>query len=73
MMTLFRLIDAVDKVLSEEKCGFRKERGLFGQIFRLRLIIGMFLSCQNPLILSFIDYKQDFDSADSRALVIVLS
>jgi hypothetical protein len=33
----------------------------------------MFLSFQTPLILSFIDYEQAFDSVDRRALVKVLS
>ena len=72
-MILFRLRDAVDKVLREEQCGFRKGRGCVDQIFTLRLIIEKCLSCQTPLVLSFIDYEQAFDSVDRRALAKVLS
>ena len=57
----------------EKKCGFRKGRGCVGQTFTLRLITEKCLRCQTPLILSFIDYKQAFDSADRRALAKVLS
>ena len=72
-MILFRLRDAVDKVLREEQCGFRKGRGCVDHVFTLRLIIEKSLSCQTPLVLSFIDYEQAFDSVDRRALAKVLS
>ena len=72
-MILFRLRDAVDKVLREEQCGFRKDRGWVDQIFTLRLIIEKCLSFQTPLVLSFIDYEQAFNSVDKRASVKVLS
>ena len=36
---LFRLRDAVDKILREEQYGFRKGRGYGDKIFTLRLII----------------------------------
>ena len=39
----------------------------------LRLIIEKYLSYPTPLILSFMDYEQVFDSIDRRALVKVLS
>ena len=61
-MILFRLRDAVDKVLREEQCGFREGK-----------IIEKCLSFQTPLVLSFIDYEQAFDSVDRRDLVKVLS
>ena len=72
-MILFRLRDAVDKVLREEQCGFRKGRGCADQTFTLRLIIEKCFSCQTPLVPSFIDYDQVFDSVDRRALAKVLS
>jgi len=73
MMILFRLKDAVDKVLKLEQRVFRKHRGCANQIFSLRSIIEKCLSCQMPLVLSFIDYQQVFDSADRRALAKMIS
>ena len=67
-MMLFRLRDAVDKVLKEEQCGFRKGRGCVEQVFTLRLIIEKSLCCQTPLVLSFMDFEQAFDSVDRIAL-----
>jgi hypothetical protein len=61
------------RVLREEQYGFRKGRGLIDQIFALRLVIEKCLSCQTPLVFSFIDYEQAFDSVNRRALVMVLS
>ena len=59
-MILFRMRDAVDKVLKEEQCGFKRVRGWVDQIFTLRLITEKCLSCQTPLVLNFIDYEQAF-------------
>ncbi|XP_065559922.1 uncharacterized protein LOC136026952 [Artemia franciscana] len=72
-MILFRLRDAVDKVLRKEQCSFRKARGCVDQIFTFRLIIEVCLSCQTPLVLSFIYYKQTFDSVDRKSLTKVLT
>ena len=44
-MILFRLKDAVDKVLRKEQCGFRKGRGCVDHVFTLRLIIEKSLRC----------------------------
>jgi hypothetical protein len=38
-LILFWVRDAVDKGIWEEKCGFRKGRGCFGQILTLRSMI----------------------------------
>ena len=51
----------------------RKGRGCVDHVFTLRLIIEKSLRCQTPLVLSFIDYEQAFDSVDRRALTKVLS
>ena len=72
-MILFRLRHAVDKVLREEQCGFRKGRGCVDHVCTLRLIIEKSLRCQTPLVLSFIDYEQAFDSVDRTALTKVMS
>ena len=71
-MILFRLKDVVDKVFREEQCGFRKGRGCVDQVFTLRLITEKSLHCQTPLVLTFIDYEQAFDSVDRRPLAKVL-
>ena len=65
-MILFRLRDAVDKVLRGEQCGFRKGRGCVDQVFTLRFIIEKSLRCPTPLVLSFIDYEQAFDYIDKE-------
>ena len=69
----FRLTDAVNKVIREEQCDFRKDKGSVNQIFNIWLIIEKCLSYQKPLVLSFIDYWQAFDSGDRKALSKVLS
>ena len=56
-MILFRLRGAVVEVLREEQCDCRESRRCIDQIFTLRLIIKKCLSCQRPLVLSFIDYE----------------
>ena len=70
-MILFRLRDALHKVLKEKQCGYIKGRGCVDQIFTLSLIIEMCLSLQTPLVLSYIDYEQAFDYVDRRALAKV--
>ncbi|XP_065578594.1 uncharacterized protein LOC136039004 [Artemia franciscana] len=50
-----------------------KGRECVDQILTLRLIIEKCLTHLTPLVLSFIDYEQALDSADSRALAKVLS
>ena len=72
-MILFRLRDAVDKVLREEQYGFRKGRGCVDQIFTHRLIIEKCPSCQTPFVLSFIDHEQAFDYVNRRALSKIIS
>ena len=72
-MVLSRLRDAVDKVIREKQCGFRKVRGCVDQIFTPRSIIEKFPSYQTPLVLSFMDYQQAIDSVDRRSLAKALS
>ena len=70
-MILFKLRDTVDKVIRDEQYRFIKGRVCVSQSFTLRLLIENFLSCQIPLVLSFIDSEQTFDSVDRRALAKV--
>jgi hypothetical protein len=73
IIIIFRLRDALDKVLREEQCGFRKARRSVDQIFALGLITEKCLNHQKPLIFSCVDYEQTFDSVHRRALAKVLS
>ena len=70
-MILLRLRDAADSF--KRRTGFRKGRVCVDQISTLRLIIEKCLSCQTPLVLSFIHNEQAFDSIDRRALAKVFS
>jgi len=72
-MILVRLIDAVGIGLRKEQCGFRKGRGCVSQIFALTLIIKKCLSHQTPLVLSFTDYEQAFESTDGSPLAKAIS
>ena len=73
MILFFRLRDAVDKVLREEQCGFRKGRICVDQNFTFKLIIEKCLRYQTSLVLSFITYERAPDFVDRRALAKVLS
>ena len=70
-MILFRLRDAIDNVIREKQCSFRKDRGCVNQIFTLRSIIEKCLSYQMRLVLSFMDYLKTLDFDDRRALAKV--
>ena len=63
-MILYRLRNGADKGLREDQCSSRKGRGCVNHVFTLRLIIKTCLSCQTPLVLSFIDNEQPFNSVD---------
>ena len=70
---IFRLRMTVDKVLRVEQFGFSKGSVYVDQICPLRVIIKNYLSYKTPLVFTFIDYKQVFNSTDRRALVKALS
>ena len=67
-VTLNRCNEALDKVLREEQCGFRKSRGCTDQLFALRQIIEKALLYQVYLSLSFFDFKAAFDSVERETL-----
>ena len=52
---------------------FQEDYKCIDQIFTFILIIEKCLSHEPPLVLSFMDYEQAFDSADRRAWAKVLS
>ena len=69
---IFRLRDAARQSFKRRTVSvLEKEEIVSTKFLLLRLIIEKCLSCQTPLVLSFVDYEQAFDSVDRRALAKV--
>ena len=67
-VTLNRCKEALDKVLTEDQCGFRKSRCCTDQLFALSQIIEKTLLYQIDLSLCFIDYRAAFDSVERELM-----
>ena len=67
-----RMKSAVDKVLSEQQCGFRPGRGCVDQIFSVRRIMEMAGEFNKPLHICFVDLKKAYDSVNREALWRIL-
>ena len=65
---LNRCKDALDQVLREEQCGFRKSRGCTDQLFALRQILGKWMAFQLGVSFCFIDFRAAFDSVDREMM-----
>ena len=57
-----------EKILAEEKAGFRPGRNTTEQIFNLRILCEMYLHHQQDLYHVFIDFKKAFDRVWHAAL-----
>ena len=55
-------------ILCEEQAGFRKLYGTTDHIFNMKCIIDLYIRCNKPLYVAFIDYRAAFDSVDRLAL-----
>ena len=71
-VTFNRRKEALDKVLREEQCGFRKSRCCTDQLFALRQIIEKALLYQVDLSLCFIDFRAAFDSVERDRMYEIL-
>ena len=65
---LNRWKNALDQVLREEQCGFRKSRGCSDQLFALRQILEKCMAFQLDVSFCFIDFRAAFDSVDSEMM-----
>ena len=69
---LNRCKDALDQVLREEQCGFRKNRGSTDQLFALRQILEKCMAFQLDVSFCFIDFRAVFDSVDREMMYKIM-
>jgi len=67
-----RIAAHVDKLLREERAGFRRGRGCIDQIFTLRNIIEQRSESQRQLYINFVDFEKAFDSIHRDSLWHIL-
>ena len=65
---LTRCKDALDQVLREEQCTFRKSRGCTDQLFALRQILAKCMAFQLDVSFCFNDFRAAFDSVDREMM-----
>ena len=69
---LNRYKDALDQVLREEQCGFRKCRGCIDQLFALRQIVKKCMAFQLNVSFCFIDFRAAFDLVDREMMYKIM-
>ena len=69
---LNRCKDALDQVLREKQCGFRKSRGCTDQLFALRQILEKCMAFQLDVSFCFIDFRAAFDSVDREMMYKIM-
>ena len=69
---LNRCKDALDQVLREEQCGFRKSGGCTDQLFALRQILEKCMAFQWDVSFFFIDFRAAFDSVDREMMYKIM-
>ena len=65
---LDKLKPQAEKIIAEEKAGFRGGRSTTEQIFNLRILCEKYLQHQQDLYHIFIDFKKAFDTVCHAAL-----
>ena len=65
---LNRLKPQAEKIIAEEKAGFRARRSSTEQIFNLQILCEKYLQHQQDLYHIFIDFKKAFDGVWHAAL-----
>ena len=69
---LNRCKDALDQVLREEQCGFRKSRGCTDQLFALSQILEKCMAFQLDVSFCFIDFRAAFYSVDREMMYKIM-
>ena len=69
---LNRCKDALDQVLREEQCEYRKIRGCTDQLFALRQILEKCMAFQLDVSFCFIDFRAAFDSVDREMMYKIM-
>ena len=69
---LNRCKDALDQVLREEQCGFRKSRGCTDQFFALTQILEKCMAFQLDVSFCFNDFRAAFNSVDREMMHKIL-
>ena len=69
---LNRIKNELDKLLREEKSGFRHEISCVDKIATLRIIIEQTIEWQTPLYINFVDFQRAFESIDHEVLWNIL-
>ena len=71
-INLNRCKDALDQMLREEQCGFRKSRGCTDQLVALRQILEECMSFQLDISFCFIDFRAAFNSVDRKMMYKIM-
>ena len=69
---LIRCKDALDQVLREEQCGFRKSRGCTDQLLALRQILEKCNAFQLDVSFCFIAFRAAFDSVEREMMYKIM-
>ena len=64
--------EALDQVLREEQCGFRKSKGCTDHLYALRQVLEKFMAFQLDVNFCFIDFRAAFDSVDPEMMYKIM-
>jgi len=69
---LRRIRDKINKEVSEEQAGFRKNSGTIEAIFNFKILAEKYIEMNKDIYACFIDYSKAFDSVDHEELIASL-
>ena len=67
-----RIKKGIDESLHQDQAGFRQVRETMEQIFTLRNILELYMECQAPNYVNFVDFRQAFDSIIRKTLWVIM-